>query len=89
LNYVLTVSSKLLMEPGVPVFNQVISMAVSGSAQPPNMDLLVKKTMDCIKRKQFGAAHLLKGRFWKGVKGQPVEQQITNYSDSYYGTWII
>ena len=89
LNYVITVSSKLLMEPGVPVFNQVISMAVTGSAQPPNMELLVKKTMDCIKRRKFGAAHLLKGRFWKGAKGKPVEQQITNYSDSYYGTWII
>jgi hypothetical protein len=89
LNYVITVSSKLLMEPGVPVFNQVISMAVSGSAQTPNMEVLVKKTMDCIKRKKFGAAHLLKGRFWKGAKGEAVEQQITNYSDSYYGTWII
>ena len=89
LNYELAISSKLLMEPGVPVFNQVLSMAVSGSATPPNMDVLVKKTMACIKRKQFGAAHLLKGRFWKGGKGQPAEQQITNYSSSYYGTWII
>ena len=89
LNYVITVSSKLLMEPGVPVFNQVISMAVAGCTKPPNMEVLVKKTLDCIKRRKIGAAHLLKGRFWKGAGGKPVEQQITNYSDSYYGTWII
>jgi hypothetical protein len=88
MNYVIAVASKLLMESGVPVFNQLVSAAVHGP-KPPQMEAVVKRTMEYIDEKKFGAVHLLKGRFWKGAKGQPLEQQITNYSDSYYGTWII
>jgi len=88
LNYVITISSKLLMEPGVPIFNQLLTQALE-VPKPPATELIVKKTQSFIKHKNFGAAHLLKGRFWKGTAGQPAEQLITNYSDSYYGTWTI
>lgn len=89
LNYVVAVSSKMLMEPGVPLFNQLIANAMSAPNPPKDVGTVMKKTINYIQRKKYGAAHLLKGRFWKGEDGAPLEQQITNYSDSYYGTWTI
>jgi hypothetical protein len=50
---------------------------------------MLGKTMQHIQRQKFAAAHLLKARFWKGESGRPLDQQITNYSDSYYGMWTI
>lgn len=88
LNYVVAISSKLLMEPGVPMFNQLLACAAATS-QTKEVEPLLKKIVDHARRKKFAAVHLLKGRFWKPEAGKPVEQQITNYSDSYYGTWII
>lgn len=88
LNYVVAVSSKLLMEPGVPLFNQLLASAASAT-NAPEVETLVKKIMNHAQRKKLAAVHLLKGRFWKAESGKPAEQQITNYSDAYYGTWII
>ena len=88
LNYNIAVASKLLMEPGVPIFNLLVTLAVEGT-KPPEMERIVKKIHETLRRKKFPAVHLLKGRFWKGAEGHPPEQQITNYSDSYYGTWTI
>ncbi len=87
LNYLVAVTSKLLMESGVPIFNHLVtSTVISGEAEVPAM---LGKTMRHIQRHKFAAAHLLKARFWKPVSGQPLDQQITNYSDSYYGMWTI
>ena len=87
LNYRVAISSKLLMEPGVPVFNYLISTAqIKG---PEELEAVMKKTMRHIQRNKFDGAHLIKARFWKRENGQPAEQQITNYSDSYYGSWTI
>jgi methylase of polypeptide subunit release factors len=88
LNYVVAVSSKLLMESGVPVFNQLIATAMS-VPNPPDLETVMRKTIRHIQRHKFAAVHLLKGRFWKNADKKPLEQQITNYSDSYYGTWTI
>jgi hypothetical protein len=87
LNYLVTVSSKLAMEPGAPVFNHLISSANPRSAQ--EVEKLVHRTMAHIRRHKFGAAHLLTARLWKSKSGEPLDQQITNYSDTYYGSWTI
>jgi hypothetical protein len=86
LNYLVAVSSKLLMEPGVPVFNHMITSSTAGTQA--DVSAVIEKTLQYINRRQFGAVHLLKARLWKSKKGPP-DRQITNYSDSYYGTWII
>jgi hypothetical protein len=87
LNYLVAVTSKLLMEPGVPIFNHMISSTVINSQ--PEVAGVMTKTMDHIHRRHYGAVHLLKARLWKNQTGQPLDQQITNYSDSYYGMWTI
>ncbi|HZV35636.1 MAG TPA: hypothetical protein VFB72_13765 [Verrucomicrobiae bacterium] len=88
LNYVVAVSSRLMMEPGVPMFNQLLA-AVSTVPKPPELEGVARKLMDYAREKELTAVHLLKARFWKPGSGGPREQLITNYSDSYYGTWTI
>ncbi|PWU18823.1 MAG: hypothetical protein C5B50_08115 [Verrucomicrobia bacterium] len=87
LNYLIAVCSKLWMEPGVPIFNHLVSTAQTAGAG--KVDALVNKTMAHIQRHKLAAVHLLTARFWKSEPGQPLDQQITNYSDSYYGTWTV
>jgi hypothetical protein len=87
LNYLVAVTSKLLMEPGVPIFNHMISSTVISGE--PEVAGVMSKTMEHIRRRQFGAVHLLKARFWKSQSGRTLDRQITNYSDSYYGMWTI
>ena len=87
LSYLVTVSSKLLMEPGVPIFNHLISTVRASG--PEAVQTAVHKTMAHIGRKRLTAAHLLTARLWKPSNGGQLERQITNYSDFYYGTWTI
>ena len=87
LNYLVAVSSKLMMEPGVPIFNHLITTAHAGS--PQGVEAVVHKTMKHIQRKKLNGAHLLTARFWKSEGDKPLERLITNYSDFYYGTWTI
>ncbi|MEI6076262.1 MAG: hypothetical protein WCS94_11845 [Verrucomicrobiota bacterium] len=85
LDYSIVVSSKLLMEPGVPIFNHLVSLAEI--SHPDELDSVMKKTLRHGVKKHFGAVYLIRGRFWKSAK--PIMQRITNYSDTYYGTWTI
>lgn len=87
LNYLVSVSSKLLMEPGVPLFNHLV--ATAQARRPAQVQAVMRKTIDHLKQHNLGGVHLLKARFWKPARGRPQEQHITNYSDSYYGTWTI
>lgn len=87
LNYLVTVSSKLLMEPGVPIFNHLISTVRAPG--PEGVQTAVHKTMAHIERKKLTAAHLLSARLWKPKPSEAQDRQITNYSDFYYGTWTI
>jgi hypothetical protein len=86
LDYLVAVSSKLLMEPGVPVFNLLVASYVLPGT--PDMAKVMGKTMAHIRKHNFGAAHLVKARLWK-PRGKTPERQIVNYSDSYYGMWTI
>lgn len=83
LDYCAVVCSKLLMEPGVPVFNQIVSCLTLSNKLPA--EAVVEKLLGHLKRKNFGAAYLVKGRFFR--RQNPSRREITNYSDLYYGTW--
>lgn len=83
LDYSLVVSSKLLLEPGSPVFNQMVSLATVGN--PAGAPAAVDKILRHVRRMQYGAVYLLKGRFWQARDSR--RRQIINYSDLYYGSW--
>jgi hypothetical protein len=87
LNYLVAISSKLSMEPGVPIFNHLISLAEARDVAA--VQAVVAKTMRHIQRHKLAEAYLVTARLWKATHDQPLDRHITNYSDSYYGTWII
>lgn len=85
LDYRLMIPSKMLMEPGVPIFNQLV--ALSGHfSKAKNAESVIGKVLAYLKKKEYGAVYLVKGVFNRSSKAGRREE-ITNYSDDYYGTW--
>ena len=83
LSYSLMICSKHLMQPGVPVFNMMFSLATSG--KPAAAEAVAKRMLNHVKTMKFEAAYLVKGRF--SLKPRPVLREIIDYSDLYYGSW--
>ena len=85
LDYRLMIPSKMLMEPGVPIFNQLV--ALSGHfSKAKTAEGVITKVLTYLKKKEYGAVYLVKGVFNRtGAAGRRTD--ITNYSDDYYGTW--
>ena len=82
-DYSFIVSSKLLMEPGLPLFNQMAVLAAKINRLPPQT--VFDKMLRHIHRKKFGAVYLVRGRFTRSA--QPVRQRFVDYSGLYYGGW--
>lgn len=83
LDYRLMICGKHLMEPGVPVFNMIFSLATSG--KPAAAENVAKRMVSHVKRMKFEAAYLVKG--WFSPKSRLVRREIIDYSDLYYGSW--
>jgi hypothetical protein len=83
LSYSLTISSKILMEPGLPLFNEMIAMGTQG--RQARARAVIEKLLQHIKRKKLGAVYLVRGWFRKDPR--PARQRIIDYSDAYYGGW--
>lgn len=85
LSYRLLVTGKMLLEPGVPIFNQLVALSAHFSPKKKPEDV-VAEVLAYMKEKNYGAVYLVKGIFTRpgreGVRGE-----ITNYSDDYYGAW--
>jgi hypothetical protein len=85
LDYRLMIPSKMLMEPGVPIFNQLV--ALSGHfSKAKNAESIIGKVLTYLKKQQYGAVYLVKGVFSR-TQGATRREEVTNYSDDYYGTW--
>jgi hypothetical protein len=101
LDYRVIVSSKLLMEHGVPVFNQLLSMTCQHNRKPPTE--IAPKLIRYLKRKKYSAAYMVKARLTRPAErrapalregeprgaGTPPSGVLTDFSDLYYGTWTI
>ncbi len=87
LDYRLLITSKMLLEPGVPIFNQLV--ALSGhfnKNKNENPEEVVAKVLAYLKAEKYGAVYLVKALVSK-PEGDVRREEITNYSDDYYGTW--
>jgi len=85
LDYRLMIPSKMLMEPGVPIFNQLV--AISGYfSKSTNAESVIKRVLTFLKKREYGAVYLVKAVFTRPTEGER-RRDITNYSDDYYGTW--
>lgn len=80
----INISSKLALELGVPIFNQMIATAEL-SSKKPRMELLetLQKEIETL---GYSHAYLLKGMAWRARKEVP--GTILDLSDHYYGTWL-
>ena len=86
LNYRLLIPSKMLLEPAVPIFNQLVALSAHFSKnKKQNPEEIVKKVLAYLKSQKYGAVYLVKGIFSK--PNGPVQRELTNYSDDYYGSW--
>jgi hypothetical protein len=83
LSYSLMICSRHSMQPGVPVFNMMFSLATSG--KPAAAEAVAKRMMHHVKTMKFEAAYLVKGRF--SLTPRPARREIIDYSDLYYGSW--
>jgi hypothetical protein len=79
----LIISSKVLMEPGLPLFNQMLVLTTKGVRARSRA--VIDQLLAYIRRKKFGAVYLVRGRFWKDEKA--IREEIIDYSDVYYGGW--
>lgn len=85
LNYRMMVTSKMLLEPGVPIFNQLVGLSGYFNGKNLTGEVVVAKVMDYLKAKKYTGVYLIKAVFTK--PNGSVHHEITNYSDDYYGTW--
>lgn len=85
LNYRLMVTSKMLLEPGVPIFNQLVGLSGYFNGKNLTGEVVVAKVMEYLKEKKYTGVYLVKATFTK--PNGSVRREIINYSDDYYGTW--
>jgi hypothetical protein len=84
LSYHLLIPSKMLLEPGVPIFNQIV--AISGHfSKNKSPEEVIAAVLTHLKDNNYGAVYLVKAILSKPAGD--VRQHITNYSDDYYGMW--
>jgi hypothetical protein len=83
LDYDVSVASKFRLEPGVPVFNQLLAAATAQNKKKASH--LVDQLMGHLASQQVDAAYLVKGICKRsiGTSGK----RITDFSETYYGTW--
>jgi hypothetical protein len=87
LSYRMLISSKMLLEPGVPMFNQLVALSAHFTKEK-KPETVVADIMAYLKEKQYSAVYLVKAVFTRpGDEGR--KEEITNYSDDYYGGWTI
>ncbi len=84
LEYRVIISSKHLMQPGVPMFNMLFSSAAAGKHASPNT--VAKRLLAYTKAKKFEAAYLIRAAF-TNCRGR-ASGEIIDFSDLYYGAWM-
>jgi len=83
LNYRVTICSKHLMQPGIPLFNMMFSSAATIGQTPP--EALMQKLIEHMKTLKFEATYLLRACFTRPHGGRVCA--MVDFSDLYYGAW--
>jgi hypothetical protein len=81
----LTLMTKLHLEPGVPVFNQIFAYAEHGSRLPRGE--LFDRVVEHIKRLGYTDAYLVKGICRRAVAARTTA--VVDLSAQYYGSWTL
>lgn len=94
LGWRLIVCSKHLMQPGIPVFNMLFTVAAANKSNTPgslgpelakNTEAVARKILGHVQTMHFEAGYLIKGRFFR--QGSSPSREIIDFSDLYYGSW--